>query len=70
MDKLIAFQQRMSAKCHYYPKEYDVAINRNKQTGQWTKLSIRMDSNHLAELKETMQGTDGHIYRIDGFFTN
>jgi len=56
--------------CHYYPREYGVAINWNAQTRKWETLTFKMDSNHKAELEALLQGTDGHIYRIDGFFTN
>jgi hypothetical protein len=47
-----------------------VAINWNAQTRKWETLTIKMDSNHKAELEALLQGTDGHITRIDGFFTN
>jgi hypothetical protein len=70
MEKLYTFQRRMHSMCHYYPREYGVAINRNAQTRKWETLTIKMDSNHKAELEALLQGTDGHIYRIDGFFTN
>lgn len=70
MDKLYAFQRRMHSKCHYYPREYDVAINRNPETRQWETLTFKMDSEFKAELEALLQGTDGHIYRVDGFFTN
>jgi hypothetical protein len=70
MDKLYAFQYRMHSKCHHYPREYDVAVNRNPETRQWETLTFKMDSEFKAELESLLQGTDGHIYRVDGFFTN
>ena len=70
MDKLYAFQHRMHSKSHFYPREYGVAINWNAQTRKWETLTFNMDSAHKAELEALLQGTDGHIYRIDGFFTD
>ena len=70
MDKLYAFQRRMHSMCHYYPREYGVIINWNPETRKWESLTFKMDSNHKAELEALLQGTDGRITRIDGFFTN
>ena len=70
MDKLYAFQRRMHSKCHYYPREYNVAINWNPEARKWETLTFKLDSEFKAELEALLQGTDGHIYRIDGYFTN
>ncbi len=70
MDKLYAFQRRMHSMCHYYPREYGVSINWNSETRKWESLTFKMDSNHKAELEALLEGTDGRITRIDGYFTN
>jgi hypothetical protein len=47
-----------------------VAINWNPEARKWETLTFKMDSEFKTELEALLQGTDGHIYRIDGYFTN